>query len=120
MSFLVIDQADDGIEVSLVKSGSTEKSIVVQKDGLLRAMVHICGGPGKLKDLRAVAVRVGAGRFSGTRIATVTANALLFALGVPVLSMQPGQTVQQALQSTLGGYVKARYSAPPSISSPKA
>lgn len=71
----------------------------------------------KMSDLRGLAVVVGKGKFTATRIATTTINALSFALKIPVLAVAEWypDIIKDIQVSPIGQYVSAQYSAPANI-----
>ena len=90
---LKIDSTNrEEITVELIdkKSGSLDKLVQKQKLGsqvLLPMIVKILKKNKKtFKDLSRIHVNMGPGSFTGTRVGVAIANALGFALGLPVLS----------------------------------
>lgn len=75
----------------------------------------------KLADLRGLAVVVGKGKFTATRIAVTLVNTLAYALKIPVLAVDDwSENIQKDIQaSPIGQYVSAQYSAPANIGSGK-
>ncbi len=75
--------------------------------------------------LLGIAVVVGSGAFTSTRIATTTANAFAFALGVPVLAItiedlkDKKKIVKKFDTDIKGKYISATYSAEPNIGKKK-
>ncbi len=66
-----------------------------------------------LSDLKGVAVTVGKGRFTATRIATTVANTLSYALGIPVTAVDDAGTenLESIISNTeIGRYISAKYS----------
>lgn len=77
------------------------------------------------KDLRGIAVVVGVGSFTNTRIAVTVANTFGYALHIPLLAVteemakdfnQLGQMFKEVVP---GNYISATYSAEASISTPR-
>lgn len=71
-----------------------------------------------LADLRGIAVRVGVGRFTATRIAVVFANTLGYALRIPVSAVHdqdPKSAFKILLAAPVGKYITAEYSAEPRL-----
>lgn len=71
----------------------------------------------QLSDLRGLAVVVGQGKFTATRIATTVANTLAYVLKIPVLAVDGWyeELVGDIIAAPLGTYISARYSAPANI-----
>ncbi|OGH68841.1 MAG: hypothetical protein A3I29_01570 [Candidatus Magasanikbacteria bacterium RIFCSPLOWO2_02_FULL_44_11] len=72
----------------------------------------------KLADITGLAVRVGKGRFTATRVAITMANTLAFALRIPVISYtesSPANLEKRLSETPSGQYAQAEYSAPASI-----
>ncbi len=71
-----------------------------------------------LADLRGIAVRVGVGRFTATRIAVVFANTLGYALRIPVSAVHdqdPKSAFKILLAAPVDKYIMAEYSAEPRL-----
>jgi hypothetical protein len=75
----------------------------------------------QLSDLRGLAVVVGKGKFTATRIAVTVANTLSYALKIPVLAVDGWyENLTKDIQSSpVGQYVSAQYSAPAHIGGSK-
>ncbi len=75
----------------------------------------------QLSTLRGLAVRVGVGKFTATRIATTMFNALAYTLQIPVLAVDDWSLdLLKKIQTVpIGQYVNARYSAPANIGGSK-
>ena len=72
----------------------------------------------KLADLFGIAVRVGAGRFTATRIAVVFANLLGYVLQIPIAAVHgpdPKSAFKILLSAPVGRYITAEYSAEPRL-----
>ncbi|EKD43335.1 MAG: hypothetical protein ACD_72C00333G0002 [uncultured bacterium] len=71
----------------------------------------------KLPDLQGLAVVVGKGKFTATRIATTLVNTLSFALKIPVVAVDDfnPNLIKEIKASPVGQYVSAQYSAPANI-----
>lgn len=77
----------------------------------------------KLKDLRCLAVVVGRGRFTATRVAVTMANALAFCLKIPVVAVKDlnWKKINAALKKARPGvYVSAKYSGEANIGKKRA
>ena len=75
-----------------------------------------------LKDLRGLAVLVGKGSFTATRVATTVANTLAYTLVVPVLAaleIDFAKLPAEIMNTPVGRYASARYSAPANIGGKK-
>lgn len=71
-----------------------------------------------IEDVKGVAVRVGAGRFTSTRLAVTFANTLAFALKIPVLSVteeKPDGLAERLNDTPIGQYAQASYSGEPRL-----
>lgn len=69
-------------------------------------------------ELSGIAVVVGKGRFTSTRVAVTIANTLAYALQASVIGLTNstlGDLREQFIKTPLGRYVLAMYSAPPRI-----
>lgn len=123
--FLVIDATDDAV-ITLscyadavwsnhTFSGGTHGALLNALDTLLHTTSF------KLNDVAAVAVRVGTGKFTATRIAVTVANTLAFARGIPVVAFrtfEPEALIQALTSAQSGIYVSAQYSAEARIGPP--
>lgn len=71
----------------------------------------------QLSDLRGLAVVVGKGKFTATRIAVTVVNTLSYALQIPVLAVGDWyeNLIKDIQASPVGQYVSAQYSAPANI-----
>lgn len=70
-----------------------------------------------LNDLQGIAVLIGVGKFTSTRVATTIANTLGLALKIPVLGIEvvDDNIIKQLQQTPVGIYISAQYSAPANI-----
>lgn len=75
----------------------------------------------RLSDLRGLAVVVGKGKFTATRIAVTVANTLSYALQIQVLAVDGWyeDLIKDIQASPVGQYVSAAYSAPANIGGSK-
>lgn len=67
-----------------------------------------------VKDLTGIAVVVGVGRFTATRVATVVGNTLAYALGIPVVAVptsDPALALERLQTAKTGKFVVPVYSA---------
>jgi tRNA A37 threonylcarbamoyladenosine modification protein TsaB len=71
----------------------------------------------QLSDLRGLAVVVGRGKFTATRVATTMANTLSYVFKIPVLAVNGWyeKLVDDIMAVPVGAYISARYSAPANI-----
>lgn len=88
--------------------GDLEKSFedVLKKEGV------------SYDEIKGMAVRVGEGRFTATRLAVTFVNTLALALKIPVIginSENPEGVVERLKNTPVGQYVSAVYSAEPRI-----
>ena len=70
------------------------------------------------EDVAGLAVRVGEGRFTATRLAVTFVNTLALVLKVPVVAAEgedPENAVELIKKMPVGQYISARYSAEPRI-----
>ena len=93
----------------------TEKGLLDLIDGLLKELKL------GLSDLQGIAVVVGAGKFTATRIATTIANTLALTLKIPVLGVNEfnENLASQLATTSVGIYISALYSAPANIGGKK-
>ncbi|MCX6780216.1 MAG: hypothetical protein NT034_03490 [Candidatus Magasanikbacteria bacterium] len=85
---------------------------------MLEVLNDYCATIGQaINDIEGLAVVVGVGRFTSTRVATTVANALALSLNIPVLAIdQFSENLNEQLSQTPKGiYISARYSAPAHI-----
>ncbi len=75
----------------------------------------------QLSDLRGLAVVVGKGKFTATRIAVTVVNTLSYALQIPVLAVEDWykNLIKDIQASPIGQYASAQYSAPANIGGSK-
>ena len=70
-----------------------------------------------LKNLGQIIVNIGPGSFTGTRVGVATANALSFALKIPVVGIKGKNKSLEKI--TPSGYVAPFYNQKPNITTPK-
>lgn len=120
--FLLIDNSDtEFLKVWLkTKTGWQEKKRKHGSSPLLLNLEKILAKESlKLKDISGAAVLVGQGRFTATRMATVTVSALALALKIPVCALKTAdpQKAEECLKKAKKGkFVSASYSAEAHIS----
>lgn len=74
----------------------------------------------KPRDLRGVAVVVGKGRFTSTRVATTVANMFGYTLDIPVVAVERVNNLKSIFSGAkIGQYVSAKYSAEANIGKKK-
>lgn len=118
--YLVIDNSGDN-QVLFYASLNTkwvQGVIDLENKSLLSALTKFLSSVDKqLGDIKGIAVVVGIGKFTATRVATTMVNALALSLKIPVLAVdQFSKNVDQRLaQAREGVYISARYSAPANI-----
>lgn len=118
--YLVVDNSADN-QVSLFLHLNTkwvQGSVSVLNKNLLSALKDFCLSLGyRLNDIKGIAVVVGKGKFTSTRVAVTTANALAFSLNIPVLAVdQFDEDLDKRLAASPAGiYASALYSAPANI-----
>ena len=75
------------------------------------------------KDITGIIMHTGEGSFTGLRIGTTVANAMSYSLGVPIVSTEGDNWVNEGLgkitSSKPGNLVVPKYNAEPNISQPK-
>ena len=93
----------------------TDKGLLSLVDDLLKKMEI------GLSDLQGIAVVVGVGKFTATRIATTVANTLALTLKIPVLGVEAfsDNIGSRLAQTPVGIYISAQYSAPANIGGKK-
>ena len=106
---------DAGIRVRMVIGGVATRGRLAKRGGLLSVIDSALDGvlPG------GIAVRVGVGRFSDTRAAIATANALSFAWNMPVIAIPVGyngwKKMEELIVRSKKRYAAAAYSGAPHI-----
>lgn len=118
--YLVIDNSIDNqvLFYTYLNTKWVQAVVATNQKNLLLALGEFCDSVGKqIKDLKGVAVVVGVGKFTSTRVATTMANALALSLRIPVLAVDKfsENLHEQLVNVPLGVYVSARYSAPANI-----
>lgn len=118
--YLVIDNSVDNQVLLYAHLNTKWVQRVISLDGknLLSALDEYCSSLGKqIKDVEGVAIVVGIGRFTSTRVAATIANALALSLSIPVLAIDKfsEDLNDQLAQAPKGIYISARYSAPANI-----
>lgn len=114
---VLIDTSEEGIiHFAFFISGAWQFFDVLREPGgLAAAFFGLLAKNGlKLEALSGVAVVVGQGRFTATRVATVTANTLAYSLKIPVAAVRAFDTAlaDAALSAApLGRYAHPEYSA---------
>lgn len=118
--YLVIDNSGDN-QVSFYAFLNTkwvQGFVDLEHKSLLSALTKFLSSVDKqLVDIEGIAVVVGIGKFTATRVATTMANALALSLKIPILAIdQFNENLDQHLAQTRKGiYISARYSAPANI-----
>ena len=70
------------------------------------------------EDVKGIAVRVGKGRFTATRLAITFVNTLALALKIPVVAVnedEPEEILRKIKNAPLGKYAEATYSGEPRV-----
>ncbi len=123
--YLGIDNSTDGkaIFYQWKKEQLTveERPLNESGDLLLGLQLLLKKGNLSLNDLQGLAVRVGVGKFTSTRVAVTVANTLAYALKIPVVGVKElvENTVGEIKKQTPGIYVSATYSGEPNIGKKK-
>ncbi len=122
MYVLIDNSSPTLIELRLSADGVTEsvrqfdRSVYPSLPEALRAaLAEVQQTP---QDLSGVAVTVGHGRFTATRVAVTVVNTLAFALGIPVAAVPAGRSddwLDILTAQTAGTYVLPEYSGPPRL-----
>lgn len=118
--YLVIDNSVDDQVLFYVYLNTkwVQGNINSNNKSLLLALTKFLSSVGKeLKDIRGIAVVVGKGRFTSTRVAITMSNALALALKITVLAVDKfSADLEKQFAQTQGVvYASARYSAPANI-----
>ncbi len=118
--YLVVDNSIDNqvLFYAYLNTKWVQQVISLDNKNLLSALNEYCVSVGQqLKDIKGMAVVVGVGRFTSTRVATTVANALALSLSIPVLAVDKfSEDLNiQLVQTPTGIYISARYSAPANI-----
>lgn len=129
---LIINTADEGyIEIALVESGELVSNERVdgkyhQSEKLLTTIVNTLGQLGKtISDIKGISVVSGPGGFTAIRVGVATANALAYAMGIPVIgiSLNDFSNIQEMIDlslekiatAQLGSIVMPEYGREPNI-----
>jgi tRNA A37 threonylcarbamoyladenosine modification protein TsaB len=120
--YIAIDTAENERIVFHFFSGKAWNDFVYpydSEDALLAGLTKLLKDQrSQLSDITGLAVRVGQGRFTATRVAVTMANTLAFALHIPVIAYTDaslGEVEKMLQQTPAGTYAHAQYSAPPSV-----
>ena len=120
--YLLIDNSSDDLVLSYSLNGQAIKQLIV-KNGEVLPTINRLFKKNKLtiNDLSGIAVVVGHGRFTATRIAVTVANTLAFANHIPAIAVNNSNDdwLQLVKQATVGHYVSAKYSGEAHLGSPK-
>lgn len=118
--YLFLDNsADDVLIFGLSRGQAWDFTKIAQPQELLAALEDfLIKKKIKLTDLQGLAVRIGTGRFTGTRVAVTLANSLAYALkikvaGVRTADLRPAVGLFKKIKT--GHYVSAAYSAKPHL-----
>ena len=121
---IFIDNSKTEQNVFFVCDGSTWNKFVFNEEGegsLERSFELLLKETGKkLSDITGIAVRVGEGRFTATRIAVTFVNTLASVLNIPVAAVNSGEPEEagRAIDNAKKGeLVAAKYSAEPRVGS---
>jgi len=122
--YLLFDPSDDQqVQVTLFDASfSEQKSCSTKKSDILLVIDELLKEKQTSADqVQGIAVVVGAGRFTSTRIATVVANSFAYVQQIPVLALQKQglkeltELIPEIEKQTPGEYVSATYSGQPNI-----
>jgi len=123
--FLLIDNSKDDRLSLVIKAGDINLAGDAPTDDLVGLLENIDKffkkNRLKINELEGIAVVVGQGRFTLTRIAVTVANTLAYALHIPVAGVMSASEdwVQKLSVQPVGQYISAKYSAEPNIGKPK-
>lgn len=110
-------------EIALVSTGKVLKKSFKNDRRLSEQLPSVLSKLIKEKSLKGIAVVKGPGAFMGTRTGVTYANALGFALGVPVLGLTtdeiPSDLGDLISKKFSNKVVSPKYGAPPNITTPK-
>jgi hypothetical protein len=122
MYFFIDNTKTDETAFFISTSGTDWRKESFESDGegaLEKAFDRILKKEGlNYDEVKGVAVRVGAGRFTSTRLAVTFANTLALALRIPVLAVMdesPEGLVEKLKQTPVGQYAQASYSGEPRL-----
>lgn len=123
MFFCIDSSPSDQVKLSLWLNNiwvhgtfSTSEPLLVGIDGFLKEQNV------KISDLKGLAVLVGSGRFTSTRIATTTINTLAYVLQIPAIGIREinwKKLPSQISAAPVGQYVAALYSGEANIGGKK-
>ncbi|MBI5221846.1 MAG: hypothetical protein HY979_03505 [Candidatus Magasanikbacteria bacterium] len=118
--YLVIDNSGDNqvLVYAYLNTKWVQAEMDLNKKSLLAALVEYTDSIGQqVPDIKGIAVVVGLGKFTATRVAVTVANALALALSIPVLAVDKfsENLDEQLAVAPKGVYISARYSAPAHI-----
>jgi len=123
--YLGIDNSSDGKAIFYKwkdnRFSIEEKPLNESGDLLLGLQLVLKKENLSLNDLQGLAVRVGVGKFTSTRVAVTVVNTLAYALKIPVVGVKEfmENTVAEIKRQTPGIYVSAAYSGEPNIGKKK-
>lgn len=117
---LFIDNTDDEQVIFYYfldnKFAQTSIKVKNNQDLLISLDIFLSGLKMPLSAITVLGVVVGAGKFTGTRLAVTMANTLAYSLKIPVISLEKNFDQQAALElaraATVGTYVMPVYSGP--------
>lgn len=117
--FILFDTSGDKGKVVLLYLVDTkiiQKEFAENAKSLVEVLSDALKSENKtLSDIKGMAVVVGVGRFTSTRVAVTTANTLAYALAKPVVAVSKEliseKIIQEIMRATVGRYVSAKYSA---------
>jgi tRNA A37 threonylcarbamoyladenosine modification protein TsaB len=120
--YLVIDNtAGEELVVFISEDGKAwaEHKFCIEKNELLISIEKVLEKEKrKIEDLKGIAVKVGKGKFTGTRLAVTIGNTLAFALKIPVIArtvIDPRTVVDEIKKTPVGQYALPVYSGEPRI-----
>lgn len=123
--YLYLDNSTDGeVDFRLALNTKIIHTVftIEKNQSLLELIEKFISGNGFLKeDLKGVAIVVGKGRFTSTRVAVATANTLAYAFNIPVLAVSDfkDEIFEDLKKQISGQYVSAEYSGAANIGSKK-
>lgn len=122
--FIILDSSQkDAVVLTLFDADTIIKKEYSGKNRELLTFLDsfLCECNVNTKDVQGIAVVVGEGSFTSTRIAVTVANTFGYALGIPLLAISkteaddPQTLVSKIKKQPIGQYISATYSGEPNI-----
>lgn len=125
MYILIDNSKDDGLSIFYTLNTKWVQAVFSTKRGIdLLSAIDSCLSKArkKISDLSGLAVVVGRGRFTATRVAATVANTLSYALRIPaaaVNELDTARAVAAIKKVPAGQYISAQYSGEANIGKKK-